>query len=57
MTVNELRTKLEKMNGDDLIVITVREEDGEITVWDFAAVGRDGWDEVCELQMTNLISG
>jgi len=58
MKVKELIKELEKLDGDDTVVIVTIEHDGQdIAAWEPNVVGRDGWSNVSEVHLGMMISG
>ena len=57
MKVKELVAKLKELDQEDLIVINVTHDYGEITTHDVKVDGECGWDDVVELSLGELISG
>ena len=58
MKVNDLIKELEKLDGQDTVVIVTIEHDGQDTAaWEPNVVGRDGWHEVSEIHLGVMISG
>ena len=56
MTIKELVSKLQELDQDDLVVLVVT-NDNEVRAFEPDVVGRDGWHQVSEIHLGEMITG